>query len=250
MKGTVFQRPLEFNLVIDGESWQQGDPIFGTLTVRNHGKEPLDMSEVCLHLALGELKKVRLKSPEAFDVLKSAELGANGQLQPGSSTEFSWRFETDRNFPITDNLKSPFILYGRGTALEQLGQLELAVNPFAIIDEFIKTLQIQFRFVVKGRKWSKGKVEFKLAPPDSKALGMVEHLNAQFQFEQETLNVKYSFHVKKLEATAASVAMSKGKKETEQSFTLQDYRLPSGRLNHERIERGIAAAIELVQSGF
>ena len=36
MKGTFFQRPVEYNLWIDGESWRQGDTVSGELTVRNH----------------------------------------------------------------------------------------------------------------------------------------------------------------------------------------------------------------------
>ena len=46
-----------------------------------------------------------------------------------------------------------FCVYGRGEALEALGQLQLrTVYPEEIIQEFLSVLTIQFRFVVKTRK--------------------------------------------------------------------------------------------------
>lgn len=248
MKGTFFQKPLEFNLRIEGETWNQADAISGELIAKNHGAEPVALETLGVGLAHGELKKVRLKSPEAFDVLASQKFEGGQMLEPGKEARLSWKFETDRNCPISDSTKSLFIVYGQGDATEKLGQLQLTIRPYWIIQEFLSTVTTQFRFVVKTLKWSKGRVEAKLAPPDSKAFAMLEHLTLSFRFEEETLDVKYVFQVKKLEATAANVDVKKDKREVEQSFAKHEYLTPSGRIGFERLEAAIREALQVVEA--
>jgi hypothetical protein len=246
MKGTFFQRPLEFNILIDGETWNQGDSVQGTLTIKNHGSSPALVNDLRVDLAHGDLKKVRQKSPEAFKSMTTATYKA--EVAPQSSTSFDWKFETDRNCPITDNSGSLFILYGKGTALDQLGHLELAIQPYWIIQEFLKTINIQYRFVVKTQKATKGWVEVKLAPPDSQLFVTVEHLILSFRFNGETLEVKYLFNVKAIEATASSFDVKKKKKECVQTFEPSQYLTSFKRFNHEHIEQAIKSALELVQA--
>jgi hypothetical protein len=250
MKGTSFQKPLEFNLRVDGETWHQGDSVSGVLLVKNHGTEATSLQEIHLHLALGELKKVRAKSTDAFTVLNSKPIGTGEELLPQRELSFPWTFETDRNFPITDSTKSPFLLYGHGEGIEKLAQLQINVQPYWLIQEFLKILQTHFRFVVKSQKSNKGKVEVKLVPPDSKKFAKLEQLTLQIKFEAESMAVQYIFQVKKIEASAASVNVKKQKEEAEQVFSPDQYLIPSGRLNHELLETAVQEALDLVESKF
>jgi hypothetical protein len=247
MKGTLFQKPLEFNLHVEGESWKQGDPVRGSLLVKNHGTESVALSEIRVHLAEGGLKKVRLKTPGAFEVLSSISGPEVGLLEPGKEATIPWSFLTDRNSSITDSFNSPFLVYGRGEALETLGQLQLFFHPYEIIQEFIKIIGTRFRFVVKSQRGVKRGVDIKLVPPaGSKAFSSLEHLVLSFRFEGETLELRYSFQVKKLEASAAAVDVKKQKSELEQSFTPEQYRVPSGRVNDELLESAIGEALKAI----
>lgn len=241
MKGTSFQRPLKFKVEVNGEAWHQGDAIDGTLEVKNHGSEPTPVSEIAVHLAYGEIKKVRAKSPDAFEILSTATMSSDGPL--------NWQFQTERNCPITDKSGSLFILYGRGSATEQLGQLRLTVQPFPLIQEFLDTFKVQFRFVVKSQKAAtKDGLEAKLAPPDSKAFAMLDYVTLGFRFDGDDLHVHYKFSVKKIEASAASIETSKKKKEVKQTLTPLEYRTSTGRVNHERIETAIREALSGIES--
>ncbi len=248
MKGTVFQRPLEFNLRVDGESWAQGDLIAGVLAVKNHGKEPVALNGIQVQLALGKLSKVRQKAADAFKIQEAAAMDPTGSLAAGGEASFEWKFQTDRNCPITDNLSSLFLLYGQGEATPQLGQLELPVQAYGLIQDYLKTLNIQFRFVLKGQKASHGRVEAKFTPPASQAFALLDHVLVYFRFEGEALEVSYVFQVKKLEATVSSFEVQKKKKEFTQSLAPSQYRLSSGRVNHEGLELSIKEALGHVES--
>ncbi|MGZ3686673.1 MAG: hypothetical protein ACXWP5_07090 [Bdellovibrionota bacterium] len=239
MKGTFFQKPLEYRLEVEGESWNQGDPVRGALIVKNHGADAAALDEVGVHLADGMLRKVRAKSPEAFDLLASASFEAGANVAPQNEARLSWEFTTDRNCQITDSFGSLFLVYGRGKATEAMGQLQMAVRPEVVIQEFLKALTITFRFVQKGQKSSKNRVEVKLAPPDgNKGFVMVESLTVFFKYEDAgVLAVDYVFlHVKK------------SKKEVEQTFRPDEYRVPSGRFNHDHIEASIRETLSAVES--
>ena len=248
MKGTFFQKPLEFRLEVDGETWNQGDKITGSLNIKNHGADPAALSEFRVALAHGELKKVHAKSPEAFKILNTTPGSAGAKLESEKEFTLPWTFETNRNSPITDTSSSLYLLYGRGDATEHLGHIQLNMNPDSVIQDIIQIFVIAFRFVVKTRKFAKGSVEVKLAPPDAKAFKAVEQLILTFRYEGDTVLLSYSFAVKKIEPTASSFEIVKDKRVFEQSFAPSQYRTPSGRFNHDTIEATIREVISQVES--
>jgi hypothetical protein len=226
MKGIFFQKPLEYSLNVNGETWKQGDPITGSLVVKSHASDVLAPSAQ-VHLAYGHLKKAHAKDPKAFEILASASAGPD------------WKFETDRNAAITDSVHSLFILYGSGDDLSKYGHLQLVVKPYWVIEEFIKELGVGFRFVVKSLKSSKGLLEAKVAPPTSRSFAAVEQAILSFRFEGDLLEVGATFNLKKIEATAASVDVKKEKREVQKNYRPIDYLTSSGRFNHERMEEAI-----------
>lgn len=248
MKGTVFQKPFEFNLRVDGESWAQGDPINGSLVIKNHGGEPVSLDAIRVMLAYADLKHVRQKSPDAFEVLQTASTPSS-QLAAGNELTVPWKFETTRNSPITDTSSSLFLVYGAGSALEKMGQLQLTVTPYPVIFDFINIFQTSFRFALKSQKFNKNAVEIKLLPPDGgKAFTHVEHLILRFSFQGEELEVDYGFKVKKLEATASNFAVSKQTRSSSQVYRPDQYRTSSGRFNHDEMEGRVREVLSPFES--
>jgi sporulation-control protein spo0M len=250
MKGTFFQKPAEYHLLVEGESWCQGDRIRGALTVRNHGGEALPLDDLRIALARAHASKVKQKSPQAFSLLGAVTPGASRSVAPGQAETFAWEFETAPDCPVTDGSASLYLLYGRGTASETQGQLQLRIVPVAWIQHFLDTIQTQFRFVQKSTRASaKGFVEVKLAPPSAKAFNFVEQLVLSLRFDGERLEAQYAFALKTVDATSGPMALKKVKKEYEQSFGPSDYRLASGRYHHERMEAAIREVLGQLAGG-
>jgi len=250
VKGTFFQKPLEFRLSVDGETWRQGDPITGTLTVKNHSPEPLPTQEITVRLARATLRKVHQKLEGAFEtaVGSAAPPSDASTLAPGAEFNFPWKFVTDRNCPITDSVSSLFLLYGKGEDGMQMGQLQVPVIPYEVISQFLDVMKTAFRFVLKTTKWSKGSVDAKLAPPDSRNFVGLEQAVISFHFEGEVLQVDYDFKLKKIEASASAVELKKQKTSFSQSYEPALYRTPSGRFDHERVEKEIGTILSQVES--
>ena len=239
MKGTSFQKPLEFNLSVDGESWRQGDAISGLLKTRSHGTEDgteaIDWSEIGVYLAHGDLKKIRAKTEGAFKIIAS---------HTATSEESQWKFQTDLSAPVTDSTSSLFLIYGFGKAYEKLGQLQVNLTPSQVLEDFLKIFQIQHGFVRKSVKAGKGKTETKFAPPSSKEFVRLELLLIKAHFAGETLEVECEFNEKKIEASAAALEVKKQKKQIKQSFGSTQYRTSSGRFNYETMEAAVAEILK------
>lgn len=250
MKGTTFQKPIEFNLHINGEAWNQGDPISGTVVVRNHGNEPLALADVKVWLAHGALRKVHQKSDDPFDILETVSFETAGQVAPKETATLEWKFALDRNCRITDKSSSLFILYGREAAGLLPGALQLTVNPFQLIQDYLKEFTTQHRFVLKSlRATVKNQVDAKLAPPDSKAFTTLDYISLLIKMDGDNLELKYVFNGKKVEASNAStIEVAKKKKEVKQTLEPKQYRTETGRLNHVFIEQSIKAALSEVEA--
>lgn len=247
MKGTVFQKPFEFRLQIGGESWNQGDALDGSLSIKNHGTTGVNDFSPQLHIAQANLKKAHQKKPGAFDIVGTVELDPQISLGVGEEKTLSWKFTTDRNCTVTDHLQSLFVLYGTGKP-ETMGALQLQIQPYSLLQDFIRAIEIQHRFVTKSKKTVKGWLEVKMEPPASKAFMLLEQLVLKLKMENDDLEAHYKFEVKKIQATPGSVDTSKTVKEVSQSFTPREYRLESGRIHLEKLETAIGEALSEVQS--
>jgi hypothetical protein len=122
------------------------------------------------------------------------------------------------------------------------------IHPYFIIQEYLNSIQTQFRFVLKSFKSNKGWLECKLTPPSARNLASVEQLLLSFHFDGDTLMAHYSFDVKKLEALAATTSISKQKREFEQSYNSMQY-LRNGRFNFDVIEASIRDVMNQLNPG-
>ncbi len=71
MKGTFFNKPLEYKIDIKGESWGQGSKVAGTLSISNHGTDEIDLSQIGCHLCFTNIKKLKAKDVKAFQLIDS-----------------------------------------------------------------------------------------------------------------------------------------------------------------------------------
>lgn len=245
MKGTFFRNGIEYRIVTDGESWSQGDRVSGYLEVKTSvGTSPAPARVALVH---GVLKKVRTKAGDAFEWLQEKTIDGSGK----------WEFRTGRNSPITDATSSLFLLYGGTEPVGEgssLGQLQLSLKPDPVIQVFLDVLQARFRFVLKALKATKDGMQAKLTPPSAQSLSMIEQVLLSFVFDSDAvdaaLNIGYEFYVKSYDASAGSVDLKKKKKKREVSFAASQYRTSSNRIDDERFEMEIKAAIDEATSGF
>ena len=151
MKGTFFSKPLEWNIETVGESWQQGEILKGTLKVKNHGSEAMDLTGTGVGLAFADIKKVQTRAegaikPEATESLE----GKN--LDPGSEVTLDFSFPLSSNGPVTDKKSSYYLSFGKNF-IE--GQLQLKIEPKALYSKIVGLLDTFYRFKMKEYKTSK-----------------------------------------------------------------------------------------------
>jgi hypothetical protein len=251
MRGVFFNHPLEYRLETPSEDLYQGDTIRGSLTVKNHSTEPVDVAQLCVKLSLGDTKKVKAKASDAFEELRTATIEPSLRLNPLESAMRDWTIETDRNCPIVDRGQSPYLLYGDASSAQTLGQLPLSVNPHKYVQAVIDTMETVFNFTSRGASWKGGQLIAKLKTPDSRRLSLVEELNLGFRFEGEDLEVSYLFKVKRFDTSAVTkVDVKKGKVEVVQRWKCSDYTFGEGFVHQEFVERSINEALEAVATGF
>lgn len=248
MKGTFFQSPLELNLTVEGETWVQGSTLNGALVLKNRGSAPVTADGIRVVLARGDLKKAKLKKPGAFALLQETLTSGFATFEPGQDFSFSWSFKTDLNAPVTDSLSSLFVLVGRGDALETYGSLQLNFQPAPVIQEWVRIFLANHHFAFRFYKGSKGHVEAKLGAPSGQAFASLDHLVVSFSFVGTTLTAESEFHLKKVEATAASFDVKKHVKSISHTLNEVQYLTSSGRIHFESIEAAVAEAVALVES--
>jgi hypothetical protein len=249
VKGVFFKQPLEFRLEVKGDEWHQGESLSCVLSVKNRGASSLSLSGLYLHLARGSMKSVREKAADAFEVTSSAVFDSVCVLERESELSFPWTFELDKNCTISDKSQGIFLLCGIGALADAAGQLTVTVLPHAHIEAVLSFLENSFSFVLKGQKSRKGWLEAKLKPPAGKDYPTLEHLMLSFRFNEETLLLKYCFHLKTIQATASTtVHVGKATRELEQELHSSKYLFPGGQVNHEPLETILAEALAVVKS--
>jgi sporulation-control protein spo0M len=226
MKGTTFLKPLEYNIIADGQSWHQGDKIFGKITVKNHSADKLELPFLIITLATGHFKKIKSKDKKAWESIALIALCEKYTLAASEEREFSWEFVLPEDCPITDKNGSVYLLFKDGKAGEELwptGQLELVIEPKIVVQQFLEIMENFLRFKVIQKKFSKGMVEIKLNPPTSRELSHVESLVLRMKEVDKTLDLEYIFNMNVFETVAGNVMTQKKIKQVDQRLTSKQY---------------------------
>lgn len=247
MRGLFFQKPLEFRLDVQGDSFRQGDTLSAALTVKSHGSEGVVLRDVSLLLAVGSSKKVKAKDADAFEVVQRGEIERGVELGPGQQLSFPVTFSLDRNAVVSDKNQSLYLLYGNSCDLHALGNLPLTCAPHAYVRAVFDTFTSVYSFIDKGESSKDGWTCAKLKAPDTRRLSLVEELSVCCRFEGTELLVNYDFKVKRFDTESESkVNVKRGKASVSQRWPESDYLFGSGFLQQEYVERQIDEALQSV----
>ncbi|MBF0313530.1 MAG: sporulation protein [Oligoflexia bacterium] len=246
MKGIYIKNGSEFYLEAFGEQWLQGEKLKGVMGVKNHSANALTIPTLEVNLALGEFKKVHAKNHQTWEEVSSIKMAGPHTIQGKESLQFPFEFTLDKNAAITDKGSGLFLLYGEEGAWkkeELYGHLQLIVDQHPYLNYFIETFERFIRFKVKQKKFSsKGRVEYKMAPPDAKEWKNIESMTLAFNFEKkakesnkDNIELHYLFTTKSLDLADGQLAVQKKKKEFSQTLTPSQYQL-YGSANHQGIQ--------------
>lgn len=249
MRGLFIQRSLEFRLDVQGDTFEQGQPVACTLKVVNRGPTAVTLISPTLSLALGDLKAVKAKDPVAFEPIEQAELERDVELAPGAELAMQHTFNLGVNAPIAEKSRSPYLLYGDSDDVTALGQLPLAVTPHKYLRTIFDTLTTVFSFIPKGESSKNGWTTVALKPPDSRSMSFVDQLALSARFVNEDLEVSFLFSVKKLDASQTKVGVKKAKTEVTQTWKRADLLFGGEFIRQEFVEARVQEALNEVSSG-
>lgn len=243
MKGTFFNKPLEWNIETDKESWTQGEPVRGTLRVKNHGTEPVTLNDAGAALAYAEIKKVHAKTDGAmkFDV---KNIFSQALLNAGESKELTFDLTLPANCAVTDKKASYYLTYGQNHAENFL---MLKVEPRALFGKVIGLLDTFYRFKLKEFKAAKYGVEYKLLPPTSRDMANLESLNLGLSLDGENLRMDYEFQVRKLDTGAVTTKINKVGIKIQKILTPREYSLGRDMINQDTLLKSIEAVLNEVK---
>jgi hypothetical protein len=242
MKGTFFQKPLEWNIETTGESWQQGDVLKGTLRVKNHGTDKINLSQSGVGISVADIKKVQTRADGAFKLEKSFDLAT--ELNPGAETSLEFSFDIGANSPVTDKKSSYYLSYGKNFVESSL---QVKVEPKALFMKVIGLLDTFQRFKLKEFKAAKKGVEFKLIPPTSREMANVESMFLTFSMQEQNLTMKFEFQVKKLDTSGVTNKINKEAVTVEKILTPKEYSLGRDMINQDQLLKTIEAVLAEVK---
>ena len=128
MRSTFFQQPLQHQIEIDGENWNQGEEIKGKLTIRNMSSETVVVNTSQVILAYGLKKSINEGNESPWEVLEKQVMTQNISLPAGGEQSFEWIFQLATDCPITDKHGGLYLLFGAEDTLSVGGKLDVPVN--------------------------------------------------------------------------------------------------------------------------
>lgn len=243
MKGTFFNRPLEWNIETQGEAWEQGQKVSGKLIVKNHSSETQDLSLAGVTISHADIKKVHTRATDAFKTILKAPFEIQ-TLGASETKELIFSFELPKNCPITDKKASYYLTYGKD-ALE--GQLQLKVIPNSLYTKIIGLMDTFLRFKLKEIKTAKNAVEFKLTPPTSRDMANLESLSLMISMKEDQLVLDFDFMVKKLETGIVASKINKASVKVKKELTPKEYSLGLNMINQDRLLKALEESIAEVK---
>jgi hypothetical protein len=246
MKATFIHEQIEYRLEVEGDEKIQGDSLKGVFVLKNHNGTHRTIAAPYVHLAIGEIKKVKERAADAFEVTSSAGDMRGVEIPPEGETRFPFAFQLERNATITDKAQSVFLLFGSEEGAT--GELRVTVRMHPHIRALVELLESSHQFVYKGEKSSNGWVRVKLKPPSARRMSLVNELTLSARFDGDALELEYLFAVKRLDASVSSLAMKRAKEVVLQRFDPSEYLVGGQYLDHQFLVEKAGAAIATVAS--
>lgn len=239
MKGTFFNKPLEWNIETKEESWPQGGKVNGVLRVKNHGAETVEIGEAGVGLAYADIKKVHAKIPGAlkFNVKNSFP---ETKISGGANIELPFSLQIDPNSPVSDKKGTLFLAYGRGY---EENHLQLSIQPNPLFGKIMGLMDTFQRFKLKEYKAVKNGVEYKLLPPTSRDMANIDTLLLTFSMDQDTLKLVFDFQVKKLDTSGVVNQIAKSSVKVEKCLTPKEYSLGRDMIHQDHLLKVLETVI-------
>lgn len=248
MKGTIFLKPLEYSIEAIGEKWQQGDKLKGTLKIKNHSAEKIELSVLKVSLCEGNYKKIKAKDSKGWKTLSDSILAEKFTINPSEEKDFSFEFKLAENCTITDKNGSLYLAFFDKEDALPAGHIELVVEPKIVIQQLLQILENFLRFKVKEIKSGKGSLEVKLVPPTSRELSNVDGLLLNISEVEKTLKLNYFFNIRVLNISGTTMQSEKATKEAEQIFTSKQYQIFGDSLNQDFIIESVQSVLNTVKT--
>ena len=243
MKGTIFNKPLEWNLETIGEYWHQGDVLKGFLKLKNHGLEAVTLDNCGVSLAHGEIKKVHSRTDGALKFEQNMSFSAS-EILPNSELLLDFTFSIGSNSPVTDKKSSYYLCFGK-QFLES--QLQVRIEPKLLFTKVVGLLDTFHRFKLKETKGAKKGVEFKFVPPTSREMANIESMTLTFLMDQENLCMKFDFQVKKIDTSSVTTKINKEAVKVEITLSPKEYSLGRDMINQDQILKCLESALTEVK---
>jgi len=247
MRSVYIQQPLEYQIEVEGESWNQGEVVKGQIRIRNMGSKTVAVKTSQIILAHGLKKAFKEGTMVPWEVLEKQVVAQDIALQAGSELTFGWNFNLSTDCPITDKQGGLYLLFGGDEALTEGGRLNLQINLHPILQNYLQTFTTQFRFLEKYQKRKSELTEVKLIPPDSREYPNMDYVLCFLRVHDEQLEAHYRFKMSGLGRTGEKMTVTKKDRELEQSIPPEKYLQPGGFPNRACFRENIDQALNIAR---
>ena len=247
MRSVYFQQPLEHQIEVEGESWNQGEVVKGQLRIRNKSSKIVAVKTSQIILAHGLKKAFKEGAGVHWEVLEKQVVAQDIVLQSGSELTFGWNFNLSAGCQITDKQGGLYLLFGGDEALTEGGRLNLQINLHPILQNYLQTFTTQFRFLEKYQKRKSEWTEVKLIPPDSREYPNMDYVLCFLRIHEEQLEAHYRFKMSGLGRIGEQMTVTKKNRELEQSIPPEKYLQPGGFSNRACFRENIDQALNIAR---
>ncbi len=247
MRSVYIQQPLEYQIDVEGESWNQGEVVKGQIRIRNMSSKTVAVKTSQIILAHGLKKAFKEGTGVPWEVLEKQVVAQDIALQAGSELTFGWNFNLSTDCPITDKQGGLYLLFGGDEALTEGGRLNLQINLHPILQNYLQTFTTQFRFLEKHQKRKSELTEVKLIPPDSREYPNMDYVLCFLRIHDEQLEAHYRFKMSGLGRTGEKMTVTKKNREIEQSIPQGKYLQPGGFPNRACFRENIDQALNIAR---
>ena len=247
MRSVYIQQPLEHQIEVDGESWNQGEVVKGQIRIRNMKSKTVAVKTSQIILAHGLKKAFKEGTVVPWEVNEKQVVAQDITLQAGSELTFSWIFNLSTDCQITDKQGGLYLLFGGDEALTEGGRLNLQINLHPILQNYLQTFTTQFRFLEKYQKRKSEWTEVKLIPPDSREYPNMDFVLCFLRIHDEQLEAHYRFKMSGLGRTGEKMTVTKKNRELEQSIPPGKYLQPGGFPNRACFRENIDQALNIAR---
>ena len=247
MRSTFFHQPLQYQIEIDGENWEQGEKISGRLIVRNMSGETIFINASQVILAYGLKKSFKEGKESPWELLDKQVLSKDVSLEAHGEKSYQWIFQLATDSPITDKQGGPYLLFGGENALSEGGRLDLPIRLHPILQNFLQTFTTQFFFLEKYQKRKSEWTEVKLIPPDSKEFPNLDFVRCLLRIFQDNLEVIYLFKKSGLGRSGEKMTVTKKNHELKQIIPPEKYLQSGGFPNRACFRENINEALKVAR---